>query len=142
MLNNPVAINITKFILPFIMTYGSYILFHGEDTPGGGFQSGAIWGSMTILYCLVFGNAAMKKYISYMALIRYATMGVLIYAITGVTCIFMGGTFLDYNSLHTNHIWGQKIGIMSIEIGVAVTVWAAMTLFYLIFSDMVGEEND
>ena len=35
------AKNIVKIISPLIIFYGLYILVYGEDSPGGGFQSGA-----------------------------------------------------------------------------------------------------
>ena len=58
--------------------------------------------------------------------------GVLLYAGTGGVCMMMGGKFLEYNALDAhNPVHGQHVGIILVELGVGLTVFAAMlALFY------------
>ena len=44
-----------KVLIPFILLFGLYVQFHGEISPGGGFQAGVICAAAFILYALVFG---------------------------------------------------------------------------------------
>jgi multicomponent Na+:H+ antiporter subunit B len=134
MINNLVIKTVTRFLMPIITLYGYYILLHGEDSPGGGFQAGAILGGVSILYCLVFGNDRFQKYIPLDNLLRYCAFGVIIYMLTGIASMLNAGVFLEYNQLYIDDIVGQKIGILAIEIGVALTVWAAISICYLVFS--------
>ena len=46
---------VTKLMLPYILLYALYVQFHGDYSPGGGFQAGVIFGSGFILYTLIFG---------------------------------------------------------------------------------------
>jgi len=40
--------SITGLLYPFIIVFGMYIIFNGHDTPGGGFQGGAILATLFI----------------------------------------------------------------------------------------------
>jgi multicomponent Na+:H+ antiporter subunit B len=40
--------SITGFPYPFVIVFGMYIIFNGHDTPGGGFQGGAILATLFI----------------------------------------------------------------------------------------------
>jgi multicomponent Na+:H+ antiporter subunit B len=40
--------SITGFLYPFVIVFGMYIIFNGHDTPGGGFQGGAILATLFI----------------------------------------------------------------------------------------------
>ena len=44
-----------KFLIPIITLYAFYVQFHGDYSPGGGFQAGVIFAVGIILYALVFG---------------------------------------------------------------------------------------
>ncbi len=37
-----ILIYITKLLFPFMILFGLYIILHGDQSPGGGFQGGAV----------------------------------------------------------------------------------------------------
>ena len=37
------------FMVPFILVFGAYVFLHGESSPGGGFQAGAIVAAAIVL---------------------------------------------------------------------------------------------
>ena len=43
-----VIMSTVKIVTPFVLTYGLFITFHGADTPGGGFQGGAVIGEIDV----------------------------------------------------------------------------------------------
>jgi len=111
--------------------FALYVQFHGDFGPGGGFQAGVIASAAFILYALVFGIQDSFKVISPTLLRWLTTFGVLLYAAVGVLCILLGGQFLDYNVLASDPVHGQHYGILVIELGVGITVFAVMlTIFY------------
>ena len=44
-----------RIIIPFTLVYGMYILTHGEFSPGGGFQAGALLAVGIVLVRLIQG---------------------------------------------------------------------------------------
>lgn len=131
MLNKyPVLKTVNKFILPFIIFFALYIQICGEDSPGGGFQSGAIFASSLIVIRFTSGIDYNKKH-----LMQLSAIGVMIYFITGLASLIKGKNYLDYNVLHIDHIIAQKIGIFIIELGVGITVSSSILLIYLLFDE-------
>ena len=63
-----------------------------------------------------------------------APLGVLIYAGVGVASLLLGGNFLDYNVLAHDPVHGQHLGILLVELGVGVTVAAALTAIFFAFA--------
>lgn len=53
---------VTRYIIPVMQVYGLYIIFHGHDSPGGGFAGGMVLGVGLVLYSLIFGlNEGQKR---------------------------------------------------------------------------------
>ena len=114
-------------LFPFIIIFSIYIQINGETSPGGGFQAGAIFASIIAGYDLIFS----KSIIHQKSLHQICIIGVLIYISTGISAVFFGYNFLDYNFLHDNYRNAQSIGIFIIEMGVFFTVSAGLSLIYL-----------
>jgi multicomponent Na+:H+ antiporter subunit B len=129
---------IAKMMLPFIFVFGLYVILHGELGPGGGFQGGVIVAAGFVLYGLVFGADELSKRVPPVIFDVGMALGALIYAGTGLACVFFGGTFLDYGMLQPSHAGdGEALGMTLVEYGVGLTVCCVMTQIYLI----VGERR-
>ncbi len=141
MRRNPIVREVSDFMLPPILIFGLYVQFHGEYSPGGGFQAGVILGTGIIVYALVHGLERTQRIVP-PALVRTGvSLGLLLYIGVGVACLLLGGNFLDYDALFASHAHahhgetinphGQHIGILLIEAGVGITVASVMvTIFY------------
>lgn len=125
---------ISKILIPLILLYAFYIQFHGEYSPGGGFQAGVIFAVAFILYAMVYGLQAAYKIISPKALRLAMVSGVLLYASTGLASLFLGGNYLDYNVLAHDPVHGQHIGIILVELGVGICVAAVMMSIFFNFA--------
>ncbi len=122
---------ITKLLIPFIMMFALYVQFHGDYGPGGGFQAGVLFAVAFILHGLIFGLHRTRQVISPGMLRILMSLGVLLYAGTGVVTMLLGGDLLDYNALAHDPHHGQHWGIFAVELGVGITVTAVMiSLFY------------
>lgn len=114
-----------RIIIPFTLVYGMYILTHGEYSPGGGFQAGALLAVGIVLVRLIQGADKESFNVPGSVAIVCAGIGTFIYAATGWLTLFGGGKFLDYTFLPVPmHNWPElhALGILMIEIGVTICV--------------------
>ena len=125
---------VAKLLIPYILLYALYVQFHGDYGPGGGFQAGVIFASAFILYALIFGLESARKAAPPGAIRVGISLGVLLYAGTGVFGILLGGNFLDYSVLSANPAGGQHLGILIVEAGVGITVASAMIAIFYAFA--------
>jgi multicomponent Na+:H+ antiporter subunit B len=125
---------ISKILIPLILLYALYVQFHGEYSPGGGFQAGVIFAAAFILYAMIYGLQTAYKVVNPKALYWAMALGVLLFAGTGVASLFLGGHFLDYNVLAHDPTHGQHLGIILSELGVGICVAAVMISIFFNFA--------
>ena len=84
MLHHTVLRVIAKLLVPVILLFAFYVQFHGDFSPGGGFQAGVIFATGIILYALVFGLDDTMRAVPPGVLKILSPTGVLIYAGVGM----------------------------------------------------------
>lgn len=125
----------TKIMMPYILIFALYVHFHGDYSPGGGFQAGVMLAAAFILYALVYGLENTKRVLPPIVPNTCMAIGVILYAGTGVVALLLGSNFLDYNVLAHDPIHGQHRGILWVELGVITTVFGTMvSIFYAVAS--------
>jgi len=125
---------IARFLIPLIMLFALYIQFHGEYSPGGGFQAGVVFAAAWILFALVYGLDAALEVIPERAQFVLACLGVLLYCFVGLLGVVLGGRFLDFHVLLDSPQAAQQTGIVLVEFGVGVTVATCAMLFFTFFA--------
>lgn len=123
---------IRTILLPLSLVFAFYIQVHGEVSPGGGFQAGAILSSICIFYFIVYGGQRFNYPRFIKRLLGMSLYGFLIYLLMAIYTALSGGYFLEYAAI-TGDSTGHKIGIFIIEIGVGITVFSALLMIFLIF---------
>jgi multicomponent Na+:H+ antiporter subunit B len=123
-----------KIAIPFILLFAFYVQWHGEYSPGGGFQAGALLASAVILYGLLEGENRALAVIPPRVLEAMAAGGALLYGGVGILCMLLGGRFLEYRVLADDPVKAQQIGILVIEAGVGVTVAGVLLTIYHAFA--------
>lgn len=118
-----------RLLVPLSLVYGMYVLLHGEYSPGGGFQAGALLAIGVVLARLIMGSET-KFNISGRHALILAGVGTFIYALTGYLTLFGGGQFLDYSYLPFK-IYEElpemhALGILMIEVGVTICVMSTI----------------
>ena len=126
---------IAKLVVPVILLFALYVQFHGEYSPGGGFQAGVLFAAGIILYALVFGLDAARAVIPPRLLGALPATGVLIFGGVGLLTLLLGSNYLDYNALAEDHPAAQQLGILLVELGVGVTVSSVMLVIYFTFAE-------
>lgn len=124
----------TKVLVPPILLYALYVHFHGDYSPGGGFQAGVIFAAGFILYGLVFGLESLRQVLPATVVRALAALGVLVFSGTGVVTLLFGGNFLGYDVLRHDQHHAQELGIILVELGVLTTVFGVMVLIFYAFA--------
>lgn len=137
---SPIILLGSRFLSPYIMVFGMYVIFHGHYSPGGGFQGGTLLAASILLIRISAGRDLSVLQFREWLTTPLAVAGVLIYFGTGLAGIIAGGYFLDYEMLPFGmepadlRYWG----ILIVEVGIGLTV---MGVLVLIFDVMVDGED-
>ncbi len=123
---------VVRSLVPFVQLFGLYVIMHGHSSPGGGFQGGVILGASFILLSIADGIDEVRRRFSLATMTLYTSTGVILYAGLGLVCLLLGANFLDYGVLPIAD--ARSVGMLIIEIGVGITVMAAMVS---IFHDLI-----
>jgi multicomponent Na+:H+ antiporter subunit B len=123
-----------KLLIPFILLFAAYVQFHGDFSPGGGFQAGVIGAAAVIFYALIYGLPAARRLVPDAVVETMVAAGVLLYAGVGFAGVALGGQFLDYFVLSVDPVHGQERGIFWVEVGVAITVSGVMLKVFYVFA--------
>lgn len=120
-----------RLLVPFIMLFAAYVLVHGHDSPGGGFQAGAMLAAVVILIRMLRGEASTWG-LHRMQALRLAVYGVSLFAGVGLVCLLFSGNYLDYGVLPLPLAAAniRALGTLVIEVGVTMCVTGVLVLIY------------
>ncbi len=130
-----------RFLSPYIMMFGLYVIFHGHYSPGGGFQGGTLLAASVLLVRVAGGRLVARRQIKEFITTPLAAVGVVIYFATGIAALAAGGYFLDYGNIPLSAVKPVLLryyGILTIEIGVGLAV---MSIIIMIFDNMAKGED-
>lgn len=133
LLNSMIIFVVGKFCFPIILLLSFYIQINGDNAPGGGFQAGVISATAFILHSFIFNSEATLKILPPRFLTFFAIFGIMLYLLTGILCVILGGQFLEYSVLHSIDTKGTTLGIAIIEWGVGITVFSIICKIYYYF---------
>lgn len=136
-----VIMSAVRIVTPFVLTYGLFVTFHGADSPGGGFQGGALIGVVVLMLAFAFGIDPTREWIGDWLLTVVASLGVLVFGGIGLGSVVLGGEFLEYARYPLDH--PTKLGVELVEIGgIALIVSGVIVgLFFLTSRGPGGEEE-
>lgn len=125
---------VCRILIPFIQLFALYVVAHGHYSPGGGFQGGVILGASFILLAISHDMRTELSKIKEKLHALLCPLGVLIYSGTGAICVLLGLDFLNYRALSSilplDPIKARSMGILFVEIGVAIAVMGTMIWIY------------
>ncbi|MFP4626520.1 MAG: MnhB domain-containing protein [Natronomonas sp.] len=136
-----VIMSAVRIVTPFVLTYGLFVTFHGADSPGGGFQGGALIGVVVLMLAFAFGIDPTREWLGDWLLTVVASLGVLVFGGIGLGSVVLGGKFLEYTRYPLDH--PTKLGVELVEIGgIALIVSGVIVgLFFLTSRGPGGEDK-
>ena len=60
---SPLIMTTVRVITPFVFTFGLFVMFHGADSSGGGFQGGVIVGTVVLMLGIAFGIETTREWV-------------------------------------------------------------------------------
>lgn len=110
-------------LLPVIVVLGLYLALHGPNTPGGGFQGGAVIGSAFLLAYLGSGHKAFHALAKTQVVEPLEALGAFAYVAIGLWALALGDEFLkNYMPLGTaGNLWSGG-AIWAINIAVVLEI--------------------
>lgn len=137
---------LVRLLVPPTQLFALYVVVHGHGSPGGGFQGGVILAAAYILVALGLGRQELDRRVREGLVLVLGAAGVLIFALTGALGVLWGGALLDYEVLPFPGAVGSAarfLGILVIEIGVALGVAGALTVIFCRLAKAAeGEESE
>ena len=119
MKSSPILVCICRILYPFILLFGFYVIINGHNTPGGGFQGGAILAT-AILTTFLIDN---EKMINVKYLIRaekICFIGILVVA--SVSIFTRGNFFTNFVDLSNINLKPIFLILLNIMIGIKVAL--------------------
>lgn len=90
------GLKLTSLVLiPLILAFGAYLVFHGQLTPGGGFQGGVVLAAGPISILLAGRYLSMRRVAPDLLLESAESLGAAAYALIGLGGLIFAGTYLD-----------------------------------------------
>lgn len=127
-----------RLLVPFILLFAIYVIVHGHDSPGGGFQGGTILAATFILIRMIRQDDQPWGLDRTGALVL-ACCGLLLYSGIGLLSFLFAGNYLDYGVLPLPLEAGKVrfMGSFGIEVGVGMGVTGVLILIF----DVLTEES-
>lgn len=124
-----------KYLTPFILLYGIYIIINGHLSPGGGFAGGVIMGGGMIFYATAFGKEAMERIISFRVFMNISIGSLLTYFVCKSYSFFTGANHVGWEV--PKGIAGNILSaglILPLNICVGLVVACTMYGFYALYT--------
>lgn len=112
---------------PLAAVFGCYVIFHGNTSPGGGFQGGVLVASAIMLTFLGYGAAGVSKRFNKEFLHNTETIADIIYIIIAIAGVVVGLNFCY------NFVFGGKALETSMLMNDAVGYHVLTGISYLLF---------
>lgn len=132
-MHSPIVLYGARFLSPYIMLFGLYVIMHGHYSPGGGFQGGALLAASVLLLRLSAGQEVARLQFKDIWAMPLAVLGIAIYFGAGLFGALAGGYFLDYSHLPIPGVEPAKLryyGLLIIEVGIGMAVMAILVMIY------------
>jgi multicomponent Na+:H+ antiporter subunit B len=137
---SPIIMSTVRVIAPFVFTFGLFVMFHGADSSGGGFQGGVIVGTVVIMLGIAFGIGVTREWVGPALPVALAGFGVLTFLLVGVGSVVLGGGFLEYTLYPIEE--ASKYGIELVELAIGLIVASIVTgLFFVMAAGTAGPEE-
>lgn len=132
---------VVRFLVPFIILFAVYTTLHGDVSPGGGFQGGAVIAGSMIVFTVTFGLLTAISKFSLKFRVFLESAAVLSFGLVGLIGVLVGQNFLTFkiSGLATPYQGWLMSGmglLLEICIGIAVA-----TVFSSVFYSMEKVER-
>ena len=123
--------------LPIALVLGVYVILHGHNSPGGGFQGGVLAASGVLLLYLGYGFRGIASAINMERMHRLEAVGAIAYVLFAMLGIFAGYNFcrnILWSSGNIGDLWSSgTIALMNYAVGFKVLTGVGFLLLLVIY---------
>ena len=124
-----VIMTTVRLVAPFVFTYGLFIMFHGADTAGGGFQGGVVVAASVLLVAFAYGIEPTRRWVTDRWVRLAIVAGIATFLAIGFAAVVQGGAFLAYPAVFGGA--GRiKYGIEAVELGIGAIVSGVLVALF------------
>lgn len=131
---SPIIMSTVRVVTPFVFTFGLFIMFHGADSSGGGFQGGVIISTVIIMLAIAFGIKPTMDWLDRKTIILVSGLGVVMFITIGFLTILFGGTFLEYSVINIEK--ASKYGVELVEVAIGIIVSSIVILLFFVLAEV------
>jgi multicomponent Na+:H+ antiporter subunit B len=135
---SPVVRTTARFLAPFILVYGIYLVAYGHMTPGGGFPGGVMIAGGFMMLVLALGRSEAEKALPRSAARVLKSVGALAFLVVALLGMRFGGVFFG-NFIQKSHPGGRHElidgGIIPVaEVAIAVMVAMSFIVVFILLA--------
>jgi multicomponent Na+:H+ antiporter subunit B len=132
--SNILRISLRK-LFPFIIVFAFYMFTYGANFPGGGFQAGVIFGTIIIIYDIIFTKEKESKY--FYKLVEYAGLAIIIFLLLFGFAV-TGNYFGYFYHLQFNNIIFSNFLMWIFNTAIFLEVAGSIVLIFRYFIDITA----
>ena len=131
------------FFLPVFLTYGFYVIFHGNSSPGGGFQGGVLIAAVILLLFLGYGHEIVEKVFDEELLHKGESLAEAIYVVIALIGLIFAGLFATNIIFSLGFFEAETTMLMNDAVGLDVLTGVGCLLLMLLktLSPKSGKEG-
>ena len=119
-----------RIVVPFVFSFGLFVMFHGAESAGGGFQGGVIVAAAVLLLAFAFGIEPTRTWLEGPLTRIVIALGGATFAFVGLGALVANGAFLEY-AAYGFGTDGVKYGIELVELAIgAIVSGVLVSLFF------------
>lgn len=135
-----VIMTTVRIVAPLVLTFGLFVMLHGADSPGGGFQGGVVVAAVVMMLAFAYGTDATRRWVDQRVITALATGGVATFVMVGLGSQALGGDFLEYHAYAFEG--ASKYGIELVEVAIGAIVAGVVTALFFELSAGVARGAD
>ena len=128
---------VARFLTPFLLLFGAYIVVHGHLTPGGGFPGGVIIAAAVVLVIIAYGLDTVLRGLSISKTELLESIGAIGVALIGILGIIAGSAFLQ-NVFPTGELGrlfsAGELPLLYLSVGIKVMAGIMLICFAMLFA--------
>ena len=126
--DSPVVTTTVRLLVPFVVTFGLFTMFHGTSSAGGGFQGGVVVAAGVIAIAFAFGLERTGRWLRPGALTVIPAAGVLGFVLVAGGPVVLGAEFLDLSAYPVAK--AVVFGVEAVELCIGATVATTVVLLF------------
>lgn len=132
--NSEILVYIVRFLYPFVLLFGCYIIVNGDLSPGGGFQGGAVLATAFLITNFINSEKTINL-TNLVKIEKYLFISIVIVA--SISFITKGELFTNF-IIDNENISFKRIFLLLLNILIGLKVSAG---FIAVFSTFIEEEK-